>query len=85
MTAQNYLQIENNVVTNIVFWDGNPSSWMPPADATMLPLATTPAMVWVGQTEPPNPIFTLEQVIGAGAIGFTWDGSVLTTNQPQPK
>jgi hypothetical protein len=27
----------------------------------------------------------LSEVIGAGQIGFTWDGSVVITNEPQPK
>jgi hypothetical protein len=83
MTAQNYLIIENNVVTNVVFWDGDVNTWQPPADATLLIAATTPAMVWKETTNTP-PTFILVEVIGAGNIGFTWDGSVLTTNEPMP-
>jgi hypothetical protein len=37
-------------------------------------------MVW----QLSNNVWTLTQVVGAGDIGFTWDGSVLTTNQPMP-
>ena len=85
MTTQNYLVIESNVVTNIVVWDGDTNTWQPPADATMLVQATTPAMVW-------EPIYTnkvitgwqLVEEIGQGAIGFTWNGTVLTTNEPEP-
>jgi hypothetical protein len=85
MTNQNYLTIENLIVTNIVLWDGNTDTWTPPSDATMLIQATTPAIVW-------TPIFVdnvitnfeLTEVIGAGAIGFIWNGSVVTTNQPKP-
>jgi hypothetical protein len=85
MTTQNYLVVENNVVTNIVLWDGDTNTWQPPADATMLVQSTTPAMTWV-QTLPPTtpPTSSLQQVMGAGNIGFTWNGTVLTTNQPEP-
>ena len=83
MTIQAYLQIENNVVTNIVMWDGDVNTWQPPADATMLIQATTPAMVWVLGPDKQN--YVLSEVIGAGQIGFTWDGSVVITNEPQPK
>jgi len=83
MTTQNYLIIENNVVTNVVFWDGNTQDWTPPSDSIQLIQATTPAMVWIGNDANP-PVYTLTQIIGAGAIGFTWNGTVLTTNQPQP-
>ena len=93
MTTQNYLIIENNVVTNNVVWDGNTQTWTPPADSIQLIQATTPAMVWVGTkvenlpaTIPPTYTITynLEEVVGAGDIGFTWNGTVLTTNQPKP-
>jgi len=83
MTTQNYLVIENNVVTNIVVWDGDTNTWQPPTDATMLVQATTPAMVWELNNLLP-PTYELVEVIGAGGIGFTWNGTVLTTNQPQP-
>ena len=52
----------------------------PPADSIQLVTATTPAMIW----EYTNSAWTLTQVMGTGDIGFTWDGTVLTTNQPQP-
>ena len=75
MTTQNYLIVEQNVVTNIVVWDGGPD-WIPPAGSIQLVQATTPAMVWQSTT--------LVEVMGAGSIGFTWNGTVLTTNEPQP-
>ena len=78
---QNYLQIQNNVVTNIVFWDGG-NEWTPPSDATMLVQETIPAMVWILNTE--KTVYNLIEIIGAGGIGFTWDGTILTTNEPQP-
>ena len=83
MTTQNYLVIENNVVTNIVVWDGDTNTWQPPTDATMLVQATTPAMVWELNNLLP-PTYELVEVIGAGAISFTWNGTVLTTNEPKP-
>jgi hypothetical protein len=83
MTIQNYLIIENNVVTNDVVWDGNTETWQPPTDSIQLVEATTPAMVWELTTDEP-PDFVLVEKIGAGSIGFTWNGSVLTTNEPKP-
>jgi len=81
---QNYLIIENNVVNNIVLWNGNTSQWTPPSGSIALIQATTPAMVWViDYTVTPNTA-SLQEVVGAGEIGFTWDGTVLTTNQPNP-
>jgi hypothetical protein len=93
MTIQNYLIIENNVVTNNVVWDGDVNTWTPPADSIQLVQATTPAIVWVGapvEIQPPTTPptykieYTLQEEMGAGTIGFTWDGAVLTTNEPQP-
>ena len=79
MTIQAYLIIENNVVTNKVVWDGE-TDWTPPAGSIQLPQATTPAMLW----EINNSAYVLTEVVGAGDIGFTWNGTVLTTNDPQP-
>ena len=80
MTTQNYLMIENGVVTNILLWDGNTQTWQPPSDATMLVQETTPTKVWGVVNEE----WVLVDAIGNAEIGFTWDGSVATTNQPKP-
>ena len=85
MTTQNYLIIESNVVTNEVVWNGDTNTWQPPAESIQVVDATTPAMVW-------QPVlvdskitdWVLGEVLGAGAIGFTWNGSVLNTNEPKP-
>jgi len=91
MTTQNYLIIESNVVTNNVVWDGNPNTWQPPAGSIQVVQATTPAMIWqpIYETDPTTEKeiivdFVLESQLGAGDIGFTWNGSVLTTNKPKP-
>lgn len=87
MTTENYFIVENNVVTNIVVWDGNPETWTPPSYMTMLVQATTNAITWVPVIDPVTKLPTawnLEEVLGAGNIGFTWDGTILTTNQPKP-
>ena len=81
---QAYLIIENNVVDNVVLWDGNPQTWTPPSGSIQLVQSTTPAMIWQLNTTATPPVYQLEQVIGVGDIGFTWNGTVLTTNQPQP-
>lgn len=86
MTTQNYLIIESNVVTNEVVWDGDTNTWQPPAESIQVVDATTPAMVWVEVYNDEQKLidYVLEQKVGAGAIGFTWNGSVLTTNESKP-
>ena len=79
---QNYLIIENNVITNIVVWNGDTSVWTPPTGSIALIQATTPALIWTIPTETEPSV--LYEVMGAGAIGFTWDGTFVITNQPQP-
>lgn len=82
MENQNYLMIQDNVVTNICFWNGDTSQWQPPQDATMLVQATTPTKIWQLNAEKTE--YVLTESIGNADIGFTWDGSFATTNQPQP-
>ena len=81
MTNQNYLIIENNIVTNIVVWDGGPD-WIPPTDSIQLVQSTTPAMVWILNSDKTD--FVLSEVVGVAEIGFTWNGTVCTTNQTKP-
>ena len=84
---QNYLIVEANIVDDVVVWNGDTTQWTPPAGSIALVQSTTPAMVWVPVIDPVTKLPTawnLEEVIGAGSIGFTWDGTVLTTNQPKP-
>jgi hypothetical protein len=84
MTTQNYLMINEstNVVDNTCVWDGDTNTWQPPENTLMLVQATTPAMIWILNTDKTD--FVLSEVIGVGSIGFTWDGTVCTTNQPKP-
>lgn len=82
---QQYLIIESNIVTNVVVWNGDTTQWAPPQGSIALVQATTPAMVWELDTTTSPSSYVLKEQIGAGDIGFTWDGSVLTTNQPQPQ
>jgi len=84
MSTQKYLMVDaENIVENIILWDGQ-SDWILPVGYTMLVKSTTPAMVWqLNDTVTPN-VFELVEVVGAGSIGFTWNGTVLTTNKPQP-
>lgn len=81
--TQNYLIIEQNIVTNLVVWNGDTTQWTPPQGSIALVQATTPAKVW--QWDSATKTFSLIEQMGAGDIGFTWDGSVLTTNQPEPQ
>ena len=82
MTNQNYLVIENDVVINLVIWDGNTDAWTPPQGSTMLVQATTPALVWVLNST--KDTYELKESMGVGGIGFTWNGVILTTNQEAP-
>ena len=75
--------VQENVVINAIIWNGDTEQWTPPNDATMLIQATTPAMVWVADEALKD--YVLQEQIGVGAIGFTWNGSVLTTNEPKPE
>ena len=85
MTTQNYLIVEANVVTNNVVWDGNTQTWTPPADSIQLIQATTPAMVWEAViVDGKITDYVLTEQMGAGSIGFTWDGTVCITNEPKP-
>ena len=77
--------IEINVVTNVVVWDGNTQTWTPPSDATMLVQSTTPAMVWESViVDGKITDYVLTEQLGEAQIGFTWDGTVCTTNEPKP-
>ena len=74
--------IQENVVTNLCLWDGDVNTWQPPLDATMLIQADILAMVWALNTAWTD--YVLTEVLGAADIGFTWDGTICTTNQPKP-
>ena len=82
MIIQNYILIEDNEVTNIVVWDGDASNWQPALNSLLMPQSTTPAMLWV--LNPSTGIYELVRNIGGADIGFTWNGEVATTNEPQP-
>jgi hypothetical protein len=83
MTIQNYLMIQENIVTNVCVWDGNTQTWQPPQDATMLVQETTPTKIWELNAEKTD--YVLTDSIGDGSIGFTWDGSFAITNEPKPE
>jgi len=82
MTTQNYLIIQNNIVTNNVVWDGDTTKWTPPAESIALIQATTPALIW--QLNNDHTDYVLVEQLGAAQIGFTWNGTVCTTNEPKP-
>lgn len=75
------VNVDNNVCENIVMWDGDPKTWQRPDGTLMLVQETTPAKNW--QYDPDSNTYVLA-VTGYGQIGFTWDGTYLTTNIPQP-
>lgn len=81
MTTQNYLMIQENVVTNICVWDGNTATWQPPQDATMLVQETTPTKIW----DLVNQEYVLVDSVGDANIGFTYDGTYCITNESKPE
>jgi len=83
--GQNYLIIENNIVTNIVVWDGNINTWTPPSNSIQLLQEVVPAMVWKLDTTLIPFSYVLTEEMGMGGMYYTWDGSVVTTNEPQPQ
>ena len=83
MPTQNYLMIQNNVVINVCVWDGNTQTWQPPQDATLLVKEVTPTKIWGLSSELQD--YVLIDSSGDADIGFTWDGSFATTNQPKPE
>lgn len=81
--TNDYLIIEENVVTNEISWDGNVNDWTPPLGATVLLKSTTPSLIW--QLNADKTDFVLIDCVGYVNIGFTWDGTVCTTNEPKPE
>lgn len=84
MTTQNYLIISTttNTVENICLWDGDTSAWQPPDNTLLLPQESTNSKVWVLNADKTD--FELQEIVGQASIGFTWDGSICTTNDPKP-
>jgi hypothetical protein len=78
---QNYLIVEDNVVTNIVNWDGG-VNWMPPVNSIQVIQADTYAKVWKLNADKTD--YELVEQKNRGDIGHTWDGLILTTNLPKP-
>lgn len=86
MSDKNYLMIDNttNIVENVVVWDGNTDNWNPGNNYTMLVQSTTNAKIWSVNMNLTPIDYELTIVAGHGQIGFTWDGTSLTTNEPKP-
>ena len=83
MTTQNYCLINTeNICDNVVLWDGNPDTWQPPSGYLTLVQETTPSKVWALNQS--RTAYILIDTVGDGTIGFTWDGTFLVTNDPQP-
>lgn len=78
---QNYLIIEDNIVTNIVIWDGG-SDWTPPVNSIQLVQSTISAKSWAINADKTD--YELVEFQGTGSIGYTWDGVILTTNLEKP-
>lgn len=84
MEEQSYLMLNQstNIVESDIIWNSDTNIWQPPNGYTMLQNSTTPSMVW--RLDNNQVDFVLTEVYGVGSVGFIWDGSVLTTNEPKP-
>lgn len=80
--VKDWLIIKNNVVVNVVRWDGDVNTWEPPEGSIWLDRDTTPSRIWCMNED--NTDARIEERIGYGEIGFTWDGNTVNTNHPKP-
>jgi hypothetical protein len=83
MTTQNYLMVQENIVTNLCVWDGNTQTWQPPSDATMLIAETTATKVWGYSSGAKD--YVLVDSMDDASIGFVYDGTYCITNEPKPE
>lgn len=87
MTVQNYLLINTSITPetcdNLILWDGNTNTWSPPESHIALAQAATPSKDW--EWDSTSNTWILSESTGGGQIGYTWDGTILTTNEPQPQ
>ena len=81
---QNYCMINEvtNTCDNVILWDGNPETWTAPENYLVLAQDTAPTKNW--EWDSANQVWIISIQEGQGQIGFTWDGTYLVTNQPQP-
>lgn len=85
MNPKNYLLInrDSNIVENIIVWDGDETKWIPPQEHIALVQEDINAIVWEFNDVAKD--YELVEIQGRGAIGFLWNGSVLTTQEPKPE
>jgi hypothetical protein len=83
MEDKKYLIIQNNVVVNLVVWNGDVNTWTPPSGSIALIQESTLARVW--RPDQTTQQYVLQAILGEGGVDFTWDGTILTTYEPQPE
>ena len=82
MENKEYLMIYENVVSNLVIWNGDTLQWQPPNDVIMLVLEDTKTKVWKLNEEGK---YELTESIGDALIGYAYDGGFCITNEPKPE
>ena len=84
MSVQSYFLINttSNIVENTIDWNGE-DTWAVPDGYILVLRDAIPAKIWMPNEETLN--FDLVTVLGAGDIGFLWNGNELMTNQAQPE
>lgn len=85
MNTQNYCMInkDTNICENVCVWDGNTNVWQPSENILMIAQSTTPSKVWILNSNIGD--YELQEVLGMGSVGFTWDGTYLITNDTKPE
>lgn len=84
MEVNAYLIVDTatNVAIDCILWDGTPENWTPPEGKIAVRQDTTYARMW--EYNPTTDVVELTPFLGAGQIGFSWDGEMFTTDQPEP-
>ncbi len=67
---------------NVVIWNGDTNIWNPPEGSIALVQDETPSLDWVFDATANSYVLFLS--VGEGSVGWTWDGSALTTNELKP-
>jgi hypothetical protein len=74
-------QTNPQICENVIIWNGDKNIWNPPAGYILLLQKETLCHDWKWNSN--SSAWELTE-LGIGGIGFTWDGTKLTTNEPQP-
>jgi hypothetical protein len=75
-------QSNPQICDNIILWNGDVNIWTPPSDHIALQRDEVYCLEWNWNAS--SNTWILVENLGTGQMGYTWDGTKLTTNEPQP-